>query len=84
MLFQFFLEGAFLTLLSGAVGAGATIGLVHLLSGVQLPQGFDTPKIVPMSAAGAVLALTIAGVTAGLYPAWRATLLEPIEALRQE
>jgi putative ABC transport system permease protein len=84
ILFQFFLEGAFLTLLSGAVGAGATIGLVHLLSGVQLPQGFDTPKIVPMSAAGAVLALTIAGVTAGLYPAWRATLLEPIEALRQE
>ena len=84
ILFQFFLEGAFLTLLSGAVGVGAAMLVIRLLSGVQLPQGFDTPRIVPVSAIGAVLSLALAGVAAGLYPARKAALLEPVEALRQE
>jgi putative ABC transport system permease protein len=84
ILFQFFLEGAFLTLLSGASGVGGAMLVIHLLSGVQLPPGFDTPRIVPVSAIGAVLALALAGITAGLYPARKAAMLEPVEALRQE
>ncbi|MFZ0480830.1 MAG: ABC transporter permease [Terriglobales bacterium] len=84
ILFQFFLEGAFLTLISGAVGVGGAMLVIRLLSGVQLPQGFDTPRIVPVSAIGAVLSLALAGITAGLYPARKAALLEPVEALRQE
>jgi putative ABC transport system permease protein len=84
ILFQFFLEGAFLTLLSGAIGVGGAMLVIHLLSGVRLPQGFDTPRIVPMSAIGAVLSLALAGITAGLYPARKAAMLEPVEALRQE
>ena len=84
ILFQFFLEGAFLTLLSGAIGVGAAMLVIRLLSGVQLPQGFDTPRIVPVSAIAAVLALALAGITAGLYPARKAAMLEPVEALRQE
>jgi putative ABC transport system permease protein len=84
ILFQFFLEGAFLTLLSGAIGVGGAMLVIHLLSGVQLPQGFDTPRIVPASAIGAVLSLALAGITAGLYPARKAAMLEPVEALRQE
>ena len=39
ILFQFFLEGAFLTLLSGAVGVGGAMLVISLLSGVQLPAG---------------------------------------------
>jgi len=84
ILFQFFLEGAFLTLLSGAIGVAGAATIVHLLSGVNLPQGFDTPKIVPLSAVGAILALSLAGIIAGLYPARKAAMLEPVEALRQE
>jgi putative ABC transport system permease protein len=84
ILFQFFLEGAFLTLLSGVLGVGGAMLLIHLLSGVSLPQGFDTPRIVPVSAIGAVLSLALAGITAGLYPARKAAMLEPVEALRQE
>jgi putative ABC transport system permease protein len=84
ILFQFFLEGAFLTLMSGVIGVGGAMLVIHLLSGVQLPQGFDTPRIVPVSAIGAVLSLALAGITAGLYPARKAAMLEPVEALRQE
>jgi len=84
ILFQFFLEGAFLTLLSGAIGVGGAMLVIRLLSGVQLPQGFDTPRIVPASAIFAVLSLALAGITAGLYPARKAAMLEPVEALRQE
>ena len=84
ILLQFFLEGAFLTLLSGMLGVAGAMLLIHLLSGVNLPQGFDTPRIVPLSAVGAVLSLALAGITAGLYPACKAAMLEPVEALRQE
>jgi putative ABC transport system permease protein len=84
ILFQFFLEGAFLTLLSGAIGVAGAMLVINLLSGVHLPQGFDTPRIVPVSAIGAVLSLALAGITAGLYPARKAAMLEPVEALRQE
>ena len=84
IMFQFFVEGAFLTLLSGGVGIAGAAGLMALLSGVSLGEGFDPPKLVASTAALAVISLAVAGIAAGLYPARRAALLEPVKALRKE
>ncbi len=84
ILTQFFAEGAFLTLFSGGVGLAVSAGLMTMLAQLPSPEGFDTPRIVPASAAIAILSLTIAGVVAGLYPARKAALMAPIDALRQE
>ena len=84
ILFHFLLEGSLLTLGSGLIGMLLASGLMVAMGGVQGPQGFDPPKLVPMSAMLAIGSLSLAGVIAGLYPARRAAMLPPVEALRQE
>ncbi len=61
IMFQFFVEGAFLTLLSGGIGIGAAAGLMALLSNVSLGDGFDPPKLVASTAALAVISLASRG-----------------------
>jgi putative ABC transport system permease protein len=86
ILWQFFWEGLLLTGISGAIGILLSELLMWVLQQVltgKMP-GWDPPRLVPWSAAMALISLTLCGVAAGLYPASKAAALDPIEALRRE
>lgn len=84
ILFQFFLEGLMLTAISGGIGISVAYGATRLFGLLPPIDGFELPHIYPATAALAAGSLAAAGIVAGLYPAQRAALLTPVEALRQE
>jgi putative ABC transport system permease protein len=84
ILLQFLLEGSLLTLVSGLIGMGLAAAFMAILGRAHGPEGFDPPKLVPATAALAIGSLVLAGVAAGLYPARKAAMLPPVEALRKE
>jgi putative ABC transport system permease protein len=84
ILFQFFIEGILITLVSGLVGMLFAGGIMAVLGNINGPGGFDPPRLVPKTAILAIGSLMLAGVAAGLYPARKAANLQPVEALRQE
>lgn len=86
ILSQFFWEGLLLTGLSGLAGIVLSAGFMGLLQALLTDKmpGWDPPRLVPWSAAVALVSLVLSGVVAGLYPASKAAALDPIEALRRE
>ena len=81
---QFFLEGFFLTMLSGGSGMLLAIGLCKLINMAPMPVRF-AGMILSWEMAVFSLGLLVAiGVVTSTYPARRAAELPPVEALRFE
>ncbi|WP_217919348.1 ABC transporter permease [Actinomadura sp. BRA 177] len=76
---QFLIESATLGLL-GAM-AGTSIGVATVI-GVAWAKDW-TPLLAPETVLPAPFVGAITGLVAGLYPAWRASRIEPAEALRR-
>lgn len=81
---QFFLEGFFLTMLSGSMGFLFAVGLCALVNLLPMPERFQGMVITWQAGAMALGTLVFIGVLTSTYPARRAALLPPVEALRYE
>ena len=82
ILLQFLIEALVLCFLGGLVGVGLAYGVAALFK--QIPALTFTVLIQPDSLALALGFSLLAGLVFGIYPAMRATQLDPIEALRSE
>ncbi len=80
ILLQFLIEAVVVTMVGGAIGVFTGYGLAFLLSAVM---GFP----LAISAESAVLGVTtsfVVGIVSGIYPAYSASQLSPIDAMRNE
>jgi putative ABC transport system permease protein len=82
ILLQFLVEALVLCFLGGLIGVGLAYGVAALFA--RIPALTFNVVIQPDSLALALSFSLLAGLVFGIYPAMRATQLDPIEALRSE
>lgn len=81
---QFLAESATITLVSGALGFAAGLGIVLVMRYVPMPDFIPHPVVSPVAVIASFVTLSLITLTAGTYPARRAASLSPIECLRSE
>lgn len=84
ILFDFFLEGLFLALLSGVAGLILILGLTSIVNSLPMPAMFSGLPVHWRVLALATAALGFVAVGSALPPARRAAAMTPVEALRYE
>ena len=77
---QFILEAVLVSELGGLIGI-----VLGLLGGNLLAMFLSIPPVIPFEwVAIGFVSCTLVGIIFGVYPAWRAANLDPIESLRYE
>jgi putative ABC transport system permease protein len=80
ILVQFLIEAVTLSLIGGGIGIASGMGISHFVSSLtHWPTLTPVVWIVIASLSSAVI-----GIISGFYPAWKASKLDPIDALRYE
>ncbi len=79
ILTQFLFESSAICLLGGAVGVAVSFGVAALIDKMLMPASVSPAIVVT-----ALLVSLAVGMFAGIVPAWRASKLNPIDALRYE
>lgn len=83
---EYLVEAAVIGVLGGVLGLASGVGMARLLnlSAAQSLGGTEIFTVTPRLAMLALLFAVGLGSFGGLYPAWRAARLDPVEALRAE
>jgi putative ABC transport system permease protein len=80
ILVQFLIEAVTLSLIGGAIGIGSGMVISHVVASLT-----HWPTLTPVLwIIIAALSSGIVGIISGFYPAWKASKLDPIDALRYE
>jgi len=77
-------ESLVLGAVGGVCGILLGLGLTGLIAMAPGVVGALEPAYTPQLFVQAIVVALVAGAVGGLYPAWRATRLSPVEALRYE
>jgi len=77
-------ESLVLGAVGGVCGILLGLGLTGLIAMAPGVVGAMKPVYTPQLFVQAIVVAMVAGAVGGLYPAWRATRLSPVEALRYE
>jgi putative ABC transport system permease protein len=84
ILTQFIIEALVVTTIGGALGVLVGIGAIEIAKQFTI-GGEDTKYLVtPKWIMAGLVMSAVTGLVFGVYPAWRAARLDPIEALRRE
>jgi ABC-type antimicrobial peptide transport system permease subunit len=80
ILVQFLIEAVTLSAIGGSIGIMGGVGFSELVAYLK-----DMPTVTPVVwIAIAFISSAIIGVISGFYPAWKASKLDPIDALHYE
>jgi len=80
ILVQFLIEAVTLSAIGGSIGIVGGVGFSKIVAYIK-----DMPTVTPVTwIAIAFISSAIIGVISGFYPAWKASKLDPIDALRYE
>jgi len=79
---QFLIETLTLTAVGGLLGFAITLGILWVFPLLKLDEYVGTPEVSPVVILTTTLLLGLIGFVAGYFPARRASLLDPVVALK--